>query len=138
MPLHPFLTASSAKPLVYSICPISLRVFLHEQFQNQGHLWCWYLSFTEEQTRYLQEKVTEIFTVPVSAKVKVFLTDLRIQDFFQPYSGRMKALSERLSFSLFREHLGQNRGLNSSVSSVLGSPSCVMQHRGFDSPLSLR
>ena len=37
--------------------PISLLVFPIKHLQSQGHVLCWYLLFSREQTRYLQENV---------------------------------------------------------------------------------
>ena len=57
--------------------PISLRIFLFKHLQSQGHLLCWYLLFSREQTRHLQEDGgIEIFLVPVSATQDVFFIDL--------------------------------------------------------------
>ena len=79
-PLPPFLTACSAEPSVYIMCPISLQIFLLQHLQSQDHLLCWYLLLSREQARYLQEDGgSEIFLVPVSTTEVVSLTNLWIQ-----------------------------------------------------------
>ena len=60
--LH-FRIASSAQLPV----SISLWLFLPKHLQIQGHLFCWYLLFSREQTRYLQQDGgSEVILVPVS------------------------------------------------------------------------
>ena len=60
--------------------PISLWVFVLKHLQSQGHLLCWCLLFSREQTRYLQEDGgSEIFLVLVST-TEVFLIALWIQN----------------------------------------------------------
>ena len=62
---------------------MSLWVFLLKHLQSQGHLFCWYLLFSMEQTRYLQEDGgSEIYLDPVSTTDEVFFIDLWIQNVF--------------------------------------------------------
>ena len=65
------------------MCPISLGIFLLKRPQSQGHLLCWYMLFSREQTRYLQEDGgSETILVPVSTTEVVSLIDLWIQNIF--------------------------------------------------------
>ena len=65
------------------MCPISLHIFLPKHLQSQSHLLCWYLLFSREQTRYLQEVGgSEIILVLVSTTGEVSLIDPWIQNIF--------------------------------------------------------
>ena len=81
------------------MCPTSLRIFLFEHLQSQGHLLCWYLLFSREQTRYLQEDGgSEIIVILVSTTQVVTLFNLWIQNIFMCSPEVPGQMVEALSF----------------------------------------